>query len=188
MATNVPRTATTTHGFRPFTVKLKAADPRVYSRAELTDTMSVYDPSGAGGMDFDKDGVTDYVADGTAGEITALNSGNADAYPLLRIHGPPTGTMTGATVQNITTGGEAVFTFGSGLIATDIFTADFRRMVTLDGGDVPYVNLNGANRYGEWNLPRIPFTLAPGENVLRFIVTGTTTDANAVMVWRHTRL
>ena len=183
----VPRNPTLTKSHRPVTVRLKAADPRVYSSEEYSDTASVYNPSG-GGTDYSKDGNIDYVGDETAGEIVATNKGTTDAYPVVRFYGPSSGTMTGAKIQNITTGAEADFDFASGLLSTDIFTADFRRLVTVDPGELPYIRLNSSNRYGEWQLPRIPFAIAPGDNVLRFEVDGTTTDSQAVITWRDTSL
>ena len=184
---HVPRKPTLTLGYRPVTVRLKAADPRVYSAEEYSDTAGIYNPSG-GGIDYNKDGNIDYLGDPSAGEVIARNDGNAEAFPVVRFYGPTTGTMTGATIQNITTGAVADFDFASGLLSSDIFTADFRRLVTVDPGEVPYIRLNSSNRYGEWQLPRTPFSLAPGDNVLRLEVDGTTTDAQAVITWRDTSL
>ena len=169
-------------------VRFKAADPRVYAAAEQSGTLSPYNPSG-GGTDYSKDGNTEYVGDPTAGEITATNAGTTSTYPLITLYGPQdAGTMTGATIQNITTGGEADFVFTTPMGASDIFTADMRRIVTANAGDDPYIALGAVNRYGDWQLPRTPFALVPGINVLRLEVTGTTTDASAVIRWRDASL
>lgn len=170
------------------TVRLKAADPRIYAAAEQNGTLTPYNPSG-GGTDYNKDGNTDYPGDPTAGEITAQNNGTTSTYPLILIYGPQdAGTMTGATVQNISTGAQADFDFITPMGASDIFTVDMRRIVTADAGDAPYIALGAVNRYGDWQLPRTPFALEPGVNVLRFEVDGTTTDASAVVRWRDASL
>ena len=176
------------HKFKQMmTIRFKAADPRIYASVEESDTMSIYDPSG-GGTDYAKNGNVNYIGDPTAGEITAQNDGSTLTYPLIRFYGPSTGTMTGATVQNITTGAEAVFVFVTPMSIGDIFYADMRRIVTVDPGDEPYISLGVTNRYGDWQLPRTPFAIQPGPNVLRFEGTGTTTDASAVITWRDASL
>lgn len=96
--------------------------------------------------------------------------------------------MTGAVLTNLTTGETAEFTFTTGLNPADIFTADFRRLVQADPGELPYIRLGGTNRYGDWDLPRIPFALAPGTNDIRFEITGTGTDPSCSVTFRDTSL
>lgn len=176
------------HKFKQMmTIRFKAADPRIYGSEEKSGTLSIYDPSG-GGTDYAKNGNTNYIGDPTAGEITAVNDGSTDSYPLFRFYGPSSGTMTGVTIQNITTGAESVFVFTTAMSAGDIFHADMRRIITVDPGDDPYIRLGATNRYGDWSLPRTPFPLQSGLNVLRFQGTGTTTDASAVVTWRDASL
>ena len=165
-------------------VRLKVADPRIYGDAQKNKNVGVYSASG-GGMDFPEvEFGKDFSADPSA-ETIAHNGGNANAYPLLRFYGPETGTVTEVTLTNSTTGQTAVFT--TTMLTGQILSADMRRIVTADTGDDPYVALDGSNRYGDWNLPREPFYLAPGDNELRFEVTGgTSTDALCVVTFRDT--
>ena len=131
----------------------------------------------------------DAEPDLAAGEIILVNSGNVDAHPLIRLYGPQdAGTLTGFTVQNITTGAQLDVDFTTPMVASDIFTVDMKRIVTVQTEGDPYINLGGANRYGDWNHPRTPFKLQPGTNVLRLEVDGTTTDASCVVTYRHTSL
>ena len=181
----VLRNPTTTHGFQPFAVQLKASDPRVYSAEEYGTNLSIYDASG-GGTDYPEDYGIDFLGATSTNERVLTNDGNANAYPKLRFYGPTTGTLTGVTVTNITTGQTLVI--NSTILSGQILTADMGRLVTLDPTDVPYINLDGSNRYGDWQLPRDPFYLAPGDNTLRFEVTGTTTDALCVINHRDTWL
>jgi len=169
-------------------LRLNADDPRLYSSELHSDTATPYDPSG-GGTDYAKDGNTDYVGDPTAGEFVATNSGMEDAWPLVRLYGPTdANTLTGFTLQNITTGDQADFNFASSMVTDDIFTVDFSRIVTVEPQPVPYINLNGANRYGDWELTRAPFALAPGDNVIRLLNDGTSTAITVVVSWRDTWL
>lgn len=185
------RNATLTHGFHPFSVHFRAADPRFYGAESLNQGLGIYDASG-GGLDyltgpFSGDYSKDYEVD-TSASVVVENDGNADAYPVIVFFGPPTGTLTGATLTNLTNGAVADFTFTSPLLTGGTFTADMGRIVTADPGPVPFISQGGTNRYGDWELPRSPFFLSPGSNELRYEITGTTTDATASVTWRDTSL
>lgn len=170
------------------TVRFKIADPRIYAADQEEGSLTIYNPS-SGGTDYNKDGNVDYAGDPTAGEITAQNDGTVDTYPLIRFYGPQDGgTMTGASIQNITTGAAADFDFTTPMGASDTFFADMRRIITSDTGSAPYVSLGAVNRYGDWQLPRTPLSICAGPNVLRLTVDGTTTDASAVVSWRDASL
>lgn len=167
-------------------LRLKVADPRIYADAQKSINMGVYDASG-GGMDFDEDEYPMEFAVDTSAISIATNDGNSNAYPLLRFYGPVSGTVTEVTLTNSTTGLTAVF--ATTILNGQILSADMRRIVTADTGDDPYVALDGSNRYGDWELPRRPFYLAPGDNELRFEVTGgSSTDALCVVTYRDTWL
>ena len=180
----IPRNPTLTFGHRPFTVRLKAADPRSYSADEYGETLSIYDPSG-GGLDYDKDFAESFLG-GNSGEKVLHNAGNADAHPLLRFYGPTSGTVTAVKLTNLTTG--QTLDISTTVLSGQILSADMRRLITVDPSETPYINLDGTNRYGDWQLPREPFCLAPGDNLVRFEVTGTSTDAQCVVNYRDTWL
>lgn len=167
-------------------VRVKASDPRVYADAQEQANMTVYSASG-GGMDFDEIEFGMEFAEDTSSEVIATNVGNANAYPLLRFYGGLTGTVTEVSITNSTTGQASVFT--TTLLIGQILSADMRRIITADTADTPYIELGGSTRYGDWNLPREPFYLAPGDNELRFEVTaGSSTNALCVATYRPTWL
>ena len=184
LATTIPRSPTLTHAMRPFSIRLKASDPRVYSSELHQETLGIYNPSG-GGLDFDVDYGKEYVG-GPTNEKVLNNAGNSDAYPLLRFYGPPTGTITEVLVTNLTTGQTCEIT--AAILINQILEADMGRIVTVDPGGTPYINIGGSNRYGDWTLPRTPFALVPGDNLLRYEVTGTSTDGLLVINHRDTWL
>ena len=167
-------------------VAVKAADPRIYGDVQYNKNLTVYSASG-GGMDFDEEEYPMEFAADASSEIIATNAGNANAYPLLRVYGPISGTVTEVTITNSTTNKTAVF--ATTILTGQILSADMRRIVTANTADDPYVALDGSTRYGDWELPREPFYLAPGDNALRFEVTGgTSTDALCVVTYRDTWL
>lgn len=178
------RKATTTFGSTPVVIRLKAADPRIYSTAQYTEQTPIYNPSG-GGLDYNVDYGKEFVGAGTGIKVIS-NGGNANAYPLVRFYGPDTGTVTGVTLTNNTTG--QVFESTADILAGQILTADMRRLVAVEPTEVPYINLDGSNRYGDWQLPREPFYIAPGDNLVQFEITGTSSDALCVINHRDTWL
>lgn len=56
----------------------------------------------------------------------------------------------------------------------------------VKGTAATIVSLDGATRYNDWQLPREEFGLTPGDNVLRFEVDGTSTDAKCSLSWFDT--
>jgi len=184
LATTIPRSPTTTFNMRPFSVRLKASDPRIYSSELHQETIGIYNPSG-GGLDFDVDYGKEYIG-GPTNEKVITNAGNSDAYPLMRFYGPTSGTITEVEVTNLTTGQTCDIT--STILTAQILEADMGRIVTVDPAGNPYIHIGGSNRYGDWVLPRTPFALAPGDNLIRYEVTGTSTDGLLVINHRDTWL
>ena len=167
-------------GFPP--VVLRAVDPRIYSTATRSVLLQPYSASG-GGVDLPNDLPINFGA-GSQIEVNADNDGSADAYPLVRFYGPISGTVTGVTLTNVTTG--QVLEISATITTGQILTADMTAAVT--GSNQLVVSLDGSSRYGDWELPREAFALAPGSNTLRFEVTGTSTDAQCLVQWRDTWL
>lgn len=165
-------------GFPP--IVLRAADPRVYSTEQYGAYVPVYSASG-GGVDFNVNFGTDFGA-ATTTEQVATNNGTTDAYPLIRFYGPTTGTVTGVKLTNTTT--DQVLEISAAITTGQILTADMEAAVT--GANRLIISLDGSTRYGDWELPREAFALAPGDNTLRFEITGTSTDAICHMSWRDT--
>lgn len=175
-----PRHPGTTHGMEKIVVRMIAADPRIYADTEESSLLNPYDVGG-GGADYDFDYGVDFALD-TSGELTLTNGGDSWAYPRLRFYGPDSGTVTGVKVTNTTTG--VVFDLDSDILTGQIIDADMRRIVAADPGDDPFISLGGSSRWGDWQLPRTPLYLVPGDNTLRFEVTGTSTDAQCVVTFR----
>jgi hypothetical protein len=87
-------------------------------------------------------------------------------------------------MTNLTNG--SVLQITTTITTGQILSADMTAAVT--GANALVISLSGANRYGNWTVPRTAFSLSPGSNVLRFQVTGTSTDAVANLTWRDTWL
>jgi hypothetical protein len=165
-------------GFPP--VVLRAVDPRIYATTVQTVSVPVYAAS-IGGVDLPAELPLDFTG-GAQIEVQATNNGTANAYPLIRFYGPTTGTVTGVTLTNSTTGD--VLQISTTITTGQILTADMTAAVT--GSNSLVVSLDGSSRYGSWALPRTAFPLAPGSNSLRFQVTGTSTDALCAVTWSDT--
>lgn len=162
---------------------LRAADPRIYSTTSQSVNLPIYAAS-AGGMDWS---VTDWPIDYTGGFqslIPMVNNGSADAFPLIRVYGPLTGTCTGFTLTNITNG--AVLAVSTSISTGSILTADMTAAVT--GANSLVISLDGSSRYGSWTVPRSAFNLSPGSNSLKFQITGTSTDVVCNLTWADTWL
>jgi hypothetical protein len=160
---------------------LRAVDPRIYSSAQKTANATVYTAS-AGGMDWP---VVNWPVDYTGGSQNLLavsNAGTADAYPLVRFYGPTVGTCTGVTLTNLTNGD--VLAISTTVTTGQILSADMTAAVT--GANSLVISLDGSSRYGSWSVPRSAFRLSPGSNVLKFQITGTSTDVIANLTWRDT--
>lgn len=162
---------------------LRAVDPRIYSSSQYNSNATVYAAVG-GGMDWP---VVNWPVDYTGGSqnlLAAQNNGTAEAYPLVRFYGPIVGTCTGVTLTNLTNG--SVLAINTTVSTGQILSADMTAAVT--GANINVIDLGGSSRYGSWVVPRAAFSLSPGSNVLKFQVTGTSTDMIANLVWRDTWL
>jgi len=168
-------------------VRFTAADPRIYGSDETNRQLPIFDATSGGtnyADDFDDYNV-DFTVD-TSTEIVMRNNGDANAYPTVRFYGPVSGTLTEVKLTNTTTSGELEIT--AALLTGQLLTADMRRIVAADPGADPYIHLDGSSRYSDWTLPRTPFYLQPGDNHLRFEVTGSTTNARCVVGFHDTWL
>lgn len=163
-------------------VALLAADPRIYSSSEHSVSVPLYTPSG-GGLNFPLNFPLNFAAGGVV-DVVATNNGDADAYPTVRFHGPASGTCTGVVLSNRTTGVDV--DISATITSGQILTFDAGAYITGSGEMV--VGLDGSSRYGDWTQPRTPLALQPGDNVLRFTITGTATAMTAVVTFRDTWL
>lgn len=163
-------------------VVLVAHDPRIYSAVEHSTLVPIYTPSG-GVLNYPVNYAKNWSA-GTVAEAVVDNAGSADAYPLVRFYGPTVGTVESVTLANLTTG--ETLTISADILTGQVLYFDGTAWVTANGDQV--VHIDGASRYGDWEQPHIPLSLAPGSNVLRFTLDGTSTDARCLVTWRSTWL
>lgn len=164
-------------------VVFRAVDPRVYSSVLYSQNGTIYSAT-QGGIDWS---ITNWGIDFSGGVqnfISATNSGTADAFPLVRFYGPTSGTCTSVTLTNLTNG--SVLAIANAVTSGQILTADMSAAVT--GANTTIIDLSGTSKYGSWTVPRTPFSLAPGNNTLKFQITGTSTDCICNVTWRDTWL
>jgi hypothetical protein len=126
-------------GLQTFT--LRAADPRLYSSTIKTITI----PASP-----DESEVVTIVA--------AINDGNERSYPLIRVVGPTSGVDVSRIVLVNATANVA-FDVSTALQKNAELLGDMHTRIT--GGRTSVVTLNGASKYGAWQLPRDPFYIAP---------------------------
>ena len=165
----------------PMTVGFEVPDPRMYGIDTHIQQLGIFTSIG-GGLDWNIDWDVDWSAITSSGEVTAHNAGNGNAFPVLKFFGPISGTITGVTLLNVTTGISFIST--TDIIAGQVLTADMDARVR--GTGTRLIDLSGASKYGDWVLPRDTFYLQPGDNDIQFVVTGTSTDAIASLSWRDT--
>lgn len=163
-------------------IALVAADPRIYAATAETVQVPLFTPSG-GGLNFPLNFPLNFSA-GTSVDVVARNDGNSDAYPQIRFFGPASGTCTGVVLSNRTTGVD--LDISATITSGQILTADMSAYV-LGNGDL-VIGLGGSSRYGDWTQPRTPLALQPGDNLLRFTITGTATVMTATVNFRDTWL
>lgn len=201
-------------GFPP--VVLRAVDPRIYAAEARSLIVPVYTATETG-FNLPAEFPFDFTG-GQRVEAVALNNGTAPAYPLVRFYHPDTlsepvyypaddiypsedifpnepdstggdtgtaaGTIDWVKLTNTTTG--AVLEIETPVVDGQILIADMTAAVT--GAPRLVVSMDDSSRYGAWKLPRADFALAPGSNVLRFEVSGTTTTARCHVQWSDTWL
>lgn len=180
------RTQETEHGPVFVDVAFKAADPYTYSTSVTSVVIPVYSLTG-GGFDWP---IIDWPIDlnpATEQVAIAFNSGNSNAYPLLRVQRPvgSVGTVNGFTVINETT--DVTFDMDVVITAGQTLYADFFAYVHSSRGVDP-IHIDGSTRFSGWNHPRVPLYLAPGSNTIRLVIDGNAADTTALITFRDTYL
>lgn len=175
----IRRTNETEHSrYRPIRAQLKVADPRIYSVELHNVLLPVFSASG-GGFDLEAN-LPINMTGATQQTATARNAGSRDAYPIITVQ-VNSGTLTEVEITNLTNGDSVVVT--TNVTSGQQLTVDFDALIRATGG--PVVHIAGSSRYGAWNLPRDPFRLSPGDNIIRLEATGST-DVTTVLRWRDT--
>lgn len=172
------------HGLKPITVRLHAADPRLYSTDSKTVALGIHTID-SGGTEFPMDFDVEFTGEGGGANIFT-NEGNAKAYPVISFGGPEDGgTIDAVKIINETTGQEIEIT--ATILDGQTLKADMLSYIRADGDQV--IGLDGASRYSDWALPREAFYLQPGDNILRYEITqGTSQDSTASLTWYDTSI
>lgn len=160
-------------GMRTFRGRLRwvAADPAIYAADETVAVIVPFVPSGAAPYGTVYPKVYGTAADGTSASVE--NVGNWPSWPKFVIEGPPSGTLTLSTLENLTTGGIVQFSSGSPL--------------TVSAGSTLVIDMHPARRVvqftdGASRIDRVVdldswWQVRPGVNDLRVRASGNTTDS-----------
>lgn len=149
---------------------LRASDPRIYSARERQVTIPV-SPSNTGPV--------------TA--VSVINSGNANAYPTIRIQGA---SYEVTNVQLVNVSGDVTFEVDAILPPRAELIGDMPARIT--GAPRSAVTIDGRPRYNGWVSPREPFFIAPdpvaplGSNALYLRTTPPGADVTCVLSYRDT--
>ena len=157
-----------THSVHSFLIEFKAPDWRFYSQVLTSHDMGQTFVKGGGAIPM---AIPWAIPVSTASVIDKIvtNQGNEATDPIFTITGPG----TTFTITNFTTG--KTFILSTTLGAGDVVVIDIKnRTVILNGTDNLYPDITG----DFWSL-------IPGENELRFFVTGgLTVDTNLNLSYR----
>lgn len=133
-------------------VEFWATDPRIYSQATTTQTVSQAVPSGAG-LTFPITFPLTFGGAVSGGSFTASNAGEFAAPWTATISGP----IVNPTLENVTTGQTVAFT-GSVAAGETLVISSLDRSVLLNGT---------ASRYSWLVIGSSWWQLAPGDNTVR---------------------
>lgn len=172
------------HGLKPITIRLHAADPRLYSSDSNSKTFGLH-VIDTGGTDFPMDFSVEFAVAGQTDTIVT-NAGNARAYPVISFGGPEdAGTIDAVKIINETTGQD--IEISASILTGQVLRADMFAYIRADGSQV--IGLDGSSRYSDWELPRQPFYLQPGDNVLKYeIEDGNSTESSVTVTWYDTSM
>lgn len=179
--TPVPRSGDLGPNITRIDIGLEASDPRIYG-TRRTVTLSNFDATG-GTTNFPVDFPLDFSAE-SGNDKQAVNQGTSDAHPQVTIDGPDSGSADKVEVTNTTNGSKLVLTASIG--AGQTLTFRTREWVTRKLDEL-IVELDGANRYDEWDNRADFLYLSPGDNSVKFeVLTGTATGTRCTLSWRDT--
>lgn len=156
---------------KQFQISMVAADPRIYSGAVNTTSVSASGTGGAGGFGFN---MTFDVAFGAAvitGQTFVENKGNAETFPVYTITGPG----QNPSVYNATTGKllSFIYTLGAG---ETLVVDTLNRTVMLN---------NASSRYSAVDFTNTTWGgLVPGVNELRLQFFSFSSPASLQVDWR----
>lgn len=152
-------------------VQLRAADPRHYSAVPRQVVVPVT-----------PDGLEPVI-------VTARNAGNIAAHPIITMIGPTSGPPV-TRVELVNASGGVTFDVSLTLPPGGVLVGDMDARVT--GAPRSVITLDGAAKYGSWQLPRVPFHLEPdpyavaGDNEVYLRTTPPGAPVRCVLDYRDT--
>lgn len=151
-------------------VELKMTDPRLYDGVQWVQGDVV--PTGAaegGGFDLEVELALDMSA-ATGGTFVATNTGNTVAYPLIRVNNPigAGSSVTSVTITNETHSESAQV--DTTIAVGQTLEIDFDALIRAQPG--PHIHIDGVSRFGDWQHPRMPWGIHPGDNDITASFTG----------------
>jgi hypothetical protein len=152
-------------------VELKLADPRIYdAEAWIRTALPVVGALVGGGFNLPVAQLPLNMTAGSIGDNIVENTGQTDAYPLIRVENPAGAgsSVTAFELTNSTTG--AVVEVNTTITAGQILVIDMDGLARATEG--PHIHIDGSSRYGSWVHPRQLWGLAPGLNQLVVAATG----------------
>lgn len=157
-------------------VEIYCADPYLYGLTEQSASTVAYSPSA--GRTYPRTYPVSYGATGTSGTIDAVNSGDAPAYPVLRLDGP----VANPSVEQPNIG--ALLILDATLQAGDYVLIDTRSRAVLYQGTSP--RRSWVRGGSTWPL------LMPGDNAITYrgsALAGAPGQTSLLTVtWRDTSL
>lgn len=155
---------------REFWISLIAADPRIYSQTEYTQT--VFIPSVAGGFESPIASPLSSGVAQTGGWINCNNNGNFESLPLVRMYGP----LQNPYIRNNHDSAKQI------KINMEVVDGDFLEI----NFENKTIMLNGsASRYNYMDSASLWWWLKPGNNEIIFRDNGGDTSAYAQIIYRH---
>lgn len=146
-----------------------ATDPRIYDAAQAQGSTGL-PVSGGGGFTFPFTFPFTFGAGQTGNQFVATNAGSFATNPVATIQGP----VTNPGIQNVTLG--LTVTVNITLASTDTLTVDFNaRTVVLNGTASRRNALDTSSRW--WSLAR-------GDNTVKFLGTGSSGGTLLTLTWR----
>mgnify|MGYP000909050895 CR=1 FL=1 len=142
-----------------YQVQLRAADPRRYSQA--VQSVSVSPPTVSGGMPLPITFPIPFGSGAAGGTATATNGGTVETWPTITVQGPIIGPVVGNTTR-----GEYLYFDGLSLAAGQTLVIETRQ-------DARAATVDGANALGalRWAASRFP-ALSRGLNQMQLYGAG----------------
>ena len=121
--------------------------------------------------------------------VSAINAGNARAYPSIRIDGPTSGEPV-SRIELVNATADVTFDVATTLPSRSVLVGDMEARVTAAPRSV--ITLDGQSKYGSWQFPRDAFFLAPdpqaqgGVNALYLRTTPGGAPVTCSLTWSDT--